>query len=59
MSFFLKAPGGQFFYQGQKPPFHGQEKVTKVVVIYREEFFDSSRFLLVKEEKLKELDISL
>lgn len=56
---FLKAPGGHFYYQGKKTSFKGQEKVKKVIVTFREEFFDGHTFKVLHEEKLKELNIPL
>jgi hypothetical protein len=54
---FLKAPGGQYFYWGLLSAFQGQEDVHKVVVKYREEFFDGHTFRIVYERSLKELEI--
>lgn len=53
----LKAPGGQFYYWGLDPPFYGQEKVKKIIVTYREEFFDGSKFIHVRSEHLKDLEL--
>lgn len=39
----LKAPGDQLFYWGELPRFTGQEKVVKVSLHYREEYFDGDQ----------------
>ncbi len=53
----LKAPGGQFYYWGDHPRFRGQEKVTTLVVRYKEEFYDGDRFVPLLETTIKEIAI--
>src|SRR4051794_28956993 len=36
----LKAPGGQMYYWGRAPRYRGQERVARVIISYREEYFD-------------------
>jgi hypothetical protein len=53
----LKAPGGLFFYWGTGPDFRGQELVSKVVVAYREEFFDGRSIRIVMDRTVREVNI--
>jgi hypothetical protein len=38
----LKAPGGQFYYWGEKPAYHGQEPARAIRIFYTEKFFDEA-----------------
>jgi hypothetical protein len=53
----LKAPGGQYYYWGDHPAYRGQEPATKVIVRFREEFFDGERFLRLRDEPLHVIDL--
>ena len=55
----MKAPGGQLYYWGRLPRFRGQEQVKRVIIHYREEIFDGTRFLTLRNELLKTIDIPL
>jgi len=49
---FLKAPGGQCFYWGDRLPYRGQEKVVKVTLHYREEYFDGEELVRLRDEEI-------
>lgn len=49
---FLKAPGGQCFYWGDLPAYRRQEKVTKVTLHYREEYFDGEKHVRLRDEEI-------
>ena len=53
----LKSPGGQFYYWGRRPGFHGQENIREVVISYREEFFDEKEFKLLEDRIVKRIAI--
>ncbi|MBS4168196.1 hypothetical protein [Parachlamydia sp. AcF125] len=54
----LKAPGGQFYYWGQLPPFEGQEPASQVLIFFREEYCDGKKIVLVNDNLLKVIPIS-
>lgn len=54
---FLKAPGGQFYYWGNLPPFTGQEPVEQVLLFFKEEFYTGSEIIVVREELIKAIQI--
>ncbi|WP_284452507.1 hypothetical protein [Parachlamydia acanthamoebae] len=54
----LKAPGGQFYYWGQLPPFKGQEPVAQVLVFFKEEYCDGNKIIVVNDNLLKVIHIS-
>lgn len=53
----LKAPGDQLFYWGDLEPYRRQEPVTRVVMIYREEFFDGRDLVRLVDQELLGFDI--
>ena len=53
----LKAPGDQVFYWGDLPAFHRQEKVEKISLHYREEYFDGENLQRLHDEMILEVDI--
>lgn len=54
----LKAPGQLFFYWGELESFRGQESVSKVIITYREEFFDGKEVKVVRENLIKEINLT-
>lgn len=54
---FLKAPGGQCFYWGDLPAYSRQEKVTKVTLHYREEYFDGEQHVRLRDEEILAIPI--
>lgn len=56
---FLKAPGDQIFYWGDLPRYRGQEKVRKVVLRYREEYFDGAELRRLRDEPVLEIDLEV
>ncbi|MEE8104194.1 MAG: hypothetical protein V3T86_01515 [Planctomycetota bacterium] len=50
----LKAPGGQLFYWGTLPRFTGQEPIEKLIVRYREQYFDGERIHPVTDKIVRE-----
>lgn len=55
----LKAPGGQYFHLGRLPGFRGQEPVVRLMMRYREETFDGTRLVLLRDELLDVIEIPL
>jgi hypothetical protein len=53
----LKAPGGQFYYWGRTPRFRGQERAARVIVSYREEYFDGRAYNVITDRVLEEIEI--
>ena len=53
----LKAPGGQIFYWGELPPFSGQEPVTHVRIVYREEYFDGEQLVRLTDQCVLEFTV--
>jgi len=53
----LKAPGDQLFYWGELPPYSGQEPVTQVTLLYREEYFDGETLQRLRDEVILTIDI--
>lgn len=53
----LKAPGGQFFYWGDRPAFRGQEKVVEVQFWYTEEFWDGEVHHKFQEKMLHSFQV--
>jgi len=51
----LKAPGDQVFYWGDLPRFRGQERVVKVSLHFREEYFDGHELCRLRDDHV--LDI--
>ena len=50
----LKAPGGLLRYWGTLPRFTGQEPIEKLIVRYREQYFDGERIHLVTDKIVRE-----
>jgi len=55
----LKAPGSQWYYWGRSARFTGQEKIVRLDVVYREDFYDGSRFTCVSERIISTTEIDL
>ena len=55
----LKAPGGQLFFWGRLPRFRGQEPVKRLRVHYREEVFDGTQIVTLRNELIKTIEIPL
>lgn len=53
----LKAPGGQCYYWGELPAFRGQEKIVRVSIRYREEYFDGERHQRLCDRLIEQVDI--
>ncbi|MEO1271539.1 MAG: hypothetical protein AAFX99_25885, partial [Myxococcota bacterium] len=53
----LKAPGGQIFYWNELPRFYGQERVVKVSLWYREEYFDGEELVRLTNTHVLDIDI--
>ena len=53
----LKAPGGQYYHWGPLPSFQGQESVKRLVMHYREEIFDGTQILTLRNELLRTIEI--
>lgn len=53
----LKAPGGQFYYWGNLPPFTGQEPVDQVLLFFKEEFYNGSEIIVVRDQFIKAIPI--
>jgi hypothetical protein len=49
---FFKAPGGQCFYWGELPAYRDQEKVVKITLRYREEYFDGEQLVRLRDEEI-------
>jgi len=54
---FLKAPGGQCFYWGDRPAYRRQEKVTQVTLHYREEYYDGEELVRLHDEEIAVIPI--
>ena len=54
----LKAPGGQMFYWGALPRFTGQEPIDRLVVRYRERWFDGERIVAVADRVISTTEFS-
>ncbi len=53
----MKAPGGQVFYWGDLPPYRGQERITRVTLHYREEYFDGDSIHRLCDEQVADIPI--
>ena len=53
----LKAPGDQIFYWGDLPRFDAQERVVKVSLHYREEYFDGDKLVRLRDSHV--LDVTV
>lgn len=53
----MKAPGGQFYYWGDRPSFHGQERAESVEVWFTEEWWDGEVHHRFQERQLKRFDV--
>lgn len=56
---FLKAPGGQCFYWGDLPAYRRQERVAKVTLHYREEYYDGEQLVRLRDETILEVPIDV
>ena len=54
---FFKAPGGQCFYWGDLPPYREQEKVVKVSLHYREEYYDGDEHVRLRDDEVLAIPI--
>jgi hypothetical protein len=54
---FLKAPGDQIYYFGSLEPYRREEPVVEVRIVYREEFFDGMRHVVLHEEQVEAFPI--
>ncbi|MEL6544774.1 MAG: hypothetical protein AAFQ82_09115 [Myxococcota bacterium] len=54
---FLKAPGGQFYYWGDRTRFRGQEKIEKIEVWFHEEWWDGEVHHQFQERMLRSIDV--
>lgn len=54
---FFKAPGGQCFYWGDLPAYRRQEKVARVTLHYREEYYDGDRPVRLRDEEILAISI--
>lgn len=55
---FLKAPGGQYYYWGDRPGYRGQEPVKTLRFRFREEYFTGDRFAVICDRVLREVRIA-
>lgn len=53
----LKAPGGQCFYWGDRPAYRGQEPVRRVSVRFRESYFDGEQIRVLQDVLVEEIEI--
>lgn len=53
----LKAPGGQVFYWGDRPAFADQEEAVRVTLHYREEYFDGEVLRRLMDEQVLAIDL--
>ncbi|MEM6531698.1 MAG: hypothetical protein AAF654_03710 [Myxococcota bacterium] len=53
----LKAPGGQFYYWGDRPSFKGQEKAVEVQFWYTEEYWDGEVHHQFQEKMLNSFQV--
>ena len=53
----LKAPGDQVFYWGERPAYDQQEPVVRVHLIYREEYFDGEQLHRLHNETVEVVEI--
>ena len=53
----LKAPGGQCFYWGELEAFDYQEQIDKIVLTYREEYFDGNELRRTLELTVTEIAV--
>ncbi len=51
---FLKFPGEQRYYDGEHPRFRGDEKIVKLKIFYKEEYYDGKQAVPLKREELRE-----
>jgi hypothetical protein len=54
---FLKPPGGQFYYWGDKQAYTGQEKIKTVEIYFREYFYENGIFISLLNEKVKTIEL--
>ncbi|MEM6729937.1 MAG: hypothetical protein AAF658_00185 [Myxococcota bacterium] len=53
----LKAPGGQFYYWGDRPSFRGQEKAVAFQIWFFEEYWDGEVHHKFEESLLREVSV--
>ena len=53
----LKAPGGQCFYWGELEAFAYQERIEKIILKYREEYFDGNELCRMQDLVVTEITV--